>query len=391
MKLACVVHRFGADIAGGSESHCRAIAERLAARHDVTVLTSCAADHVTWQNVFQPGISAFGPLQVRRFPVVQSRSLHHFHDISQVAFSGRGTRAEQQQWFVENGPYAPDLVEYLRAHGAEYDRVLFWAFRYYPTFAGLPLVADRAILVPTAEDDPVARLDIVGPFFALPRAYLFLTPEEADLVGRRCAGPLPPSWIIGSGLEPMLPGPAAADLEEIGIVDPFLLYLGRIDPNKGCASLLSHFIRYQAEGGRAVQLVMAGPANMEIPVHPAIRRLGFVEDSVRESLLSRAAVLMMPSPFESLSLVLLEAWNHAVPALVNGRCDVLKGQARRANGALYYRRYEEFAAALDYLLAHPDEARQLGRQGGEYVDREYRWPQVMSRIEECLAAPRELT
>ncbi len=49
---------------------------------------------------------------------------------------------------------------------------------------------------------------------------------------------------------------------------------------------------------------------------------------------SPASVLLVPSPFESLSLVLLEAWNHAVPALVNGRCSVLKGQARRANGAL---------------------------------------------------------
>ena len=29
MKLACVVHRFGADIAGGSEGHCRLIAEHL--------------------------------------------------------------------------------------------------------------------------------------------------------------------------------------------------------------------------------------------------------------------------------------------------------------------------------------------------------------------------
>ena len=174
-------------------------------------------------------------------------------------------------------------------------------------------------------------------------------------------------------------------LESLGVVEPFVLYLGRIDPNKGCDALLRHFVRYQERGGPPVQLVMAGPANMEVPEHPLIKRLGLVEDAVRDSLLSRASVLMVPSPFESLSLVLLEAWNHAVPALVNGRCSVLKGQARRANGALYYRRFDEFAACFDYLLAHPDVARQLGRQGLAYVEREYRWPNVMRKISDFIA------
>src|SRR4029079_16014941 len=128
---------------------------------------------------------------------------------------------------------------------------------------------------------------------------------------RGCAnGPPPPSCIVGSGLDPARPGsasgPAVAD-------DPFLLYLGRIDPNKGCETLLRFFVRYQERGGPPVHLVMAGPANMEVPDHPQIARLGLVDDALRESRLSRASVLMVPSPFESLSLVLLEAWNHGVP------------------------------------------------------------------------------
>jgi glycosyltransferase involved in cell wall biosynthesis len=382
MKLACVVHRFGADIAGGSESHCRLVAEHLAADHDVTILTTCAKDHVTWQNTYPAGVSQAGPLRVQRFPVDRPRSLHRFAEISEIVFSGRASPAEQEQWFVENGPRASDLIEHLRQHGAEYDRILFWAYRYYPTFFGLPLVADRALLVPTAEEDPLIRLPILARFFALPRGYIFLTPEEAELIARRWGGPLAPSCIVGSGLDPALPtsgSPPAVAGESI------LLYLGRIDPNKGCETLLRYFIRYQERGGAAAPLVMAGPANMEIPDHPLIERLGPVDDAARKALLSRASVLMVPSPFESLSLVLLEAWNYGVPALVNGRCSVLKGQARRANGALYYGRYDEFAACLDYLLTHPDVARQLGRQGLAYVDREYRWPNVMRKIGDFIA------
>jgi glycosyltransferase involved in cell wall biosynthesis len=131
---------------------------------------------------------------------------------------------------------------------------------------------------------------------------------------------------------------------------------------------------------------MAGPANMPIPDDPSVKRLGFVDEPAREALLANATVLVVPSPYESLSMVLLEAWNHGVPALVNGRCSVLKGQALRADGALYYQNFDEFARGLDYLLGRPDVARQLGQQGLSYVDREYRWPQVIHKIEHFLAS-----
>ena len=123
---------------------------------------------------------------------------------------------------------------------------------------------------------------------------------------------------------------------------------------------------------------------MPVPEHPSIRTLGFVADDVREALLSRARVLLMPSPYESLSMVVLEAWNHGLPVLVNARCAVLRGQVRRADGGLHYRTGAEFAAALDYLLDRPDEARTLGAQGLAYVEREYRWPTVVSKIEDVL-------
>src|SRR6185436_4674889 len=185
MRIACVVHRFGDDIAGGSEAHCRHVAERLAAHHDVTVLTTCAKDHITWRNEYPAGESRLGSVKIRRFPVTRQRSLHRFHDISEIAFSGTATEAEQQQWFRENGPDAPDLIEHLRTHGREYDRILFWAFRYAEVYFGLPLVSERAILVPTAEEDPVIRMDITGPLLDRAAGYVFLTPDEQQLVEAR--------------------------------------------------------------------------------------------------------------------------------------------------------------------------------------------------------------
>jgi len=385
MKLACVVHRYGTDIAGGSEGHCRLVAERLAERHDVTVLTTTAKDHVTWRNEYPAGRSDIGPLRVLRFPVVRQRSMREFADLSAEVFSGGASAETEARWFRANGPEAPGLLEYLRTHGREYDRVLFWSFRYYQSFFGVPLIADRAILVPTAEEDPAIRLGSLETFFTQPAGFAFLTPEEQELVAGRTPGPLPPSCVIGAGIDPPAPGPPVA-LERHGVSQPFALYLGRIDPNKGCRTLLRFYVRWLERTGARLPLVMAGPANMPVPDHPLVKPLGYVTPVVRDALLAQAMLLIVPSPYESLSMVLLEAWNQAVPALVNARCRVLKGQARRSGGALYYENYDEFAVALSTLVDDPGLAQSLGRAGRAYVDATYRWPIVMEKLETYLAS-----
>lgn len=385
MKLACVIHRFGADIAGGSEAHCRAIAQHLAAHHDVTIITTCARDHVTWKNEYPAGVSEDAGMRVHRFPVARQRSLHRFKEMSEIAFSGNATAADEEQWFVENGPEAPDLVNHLRRHAGDYDRVLFWSFRYYQSYFGLPLAGGRGVLVPTAEDDLVLAFGVVGRLFTQPAGFVFLTPEEQSLVARHCPQPLAPSCVIGTGLDAAPPA-VAVDLAARGITKPYLLYQGRIDPNKGCETLLRHYTRWQGQTDRRVPIVLAGPANMPIPDHPSIKSLGYVDEQTRDALLANAAALIVPSPYESLSIVLLEAWNHATPALVNGGCDVLRGQALRSDGALYYRTYDEFARGAEFLLRHPDTARQLGQNGLAYVEREYRWPHVIGKLETFLTS-----
>ncbi|MCC7042369.1 MAG: glycosyltransferase family 4 protein [Acidobacteria bacterium] len=383
MKLACVVQRYGPGIAGGSEAHCRHLAERLAAQHDVHVLTSCAADYVHWHNTLEPGWSTVGPVRVQRFPVARQRRLHTFADLSERAFARRHTVEDEQAWFHANGPEVPELVEYLQAHGHEYDLVLFWAFRYYQSIFGLPVVQDRAVLVPTAEEDAVLDFVSLRDYFQRPRGYIFLTEEERQLVTTRAGRLDVPSTVIGTGLDVAGTAPASV-LEPLGIDGPFVVYLGRVDRNKGCDRLVDHFIRYQNDESRDVTLVLAGPVHVALQDHPRVRVLGFVSDDVREALFANALALVMPSPYESLCIALLEAWNHGLPALVNARCSVLEGQVRRAGGGLHYGTYREFAAGLSWLLDHPAGARQFGQQGLAYVEREYRWPMVMSRVETLL-------
>ena len=388
MKIACVVHRFGAAIAGGSEGHCRAVARHLAAAHDVTVLTTCAADHVSWRNHFPAGESLDEGVRVRRFPVARERALSRYGDITERVFDASAGESLEESWFRENGPDAPQLLEYLRQHGSEFDCVLLWAFRYASTYFGVDAVAQgraRVVLVPTAENDPVIRFASTARLFSRPSGFVFLTPEERALVAEHCPAPLAPSCIIGTGLEPADDQGPRLRSGQAGIDGPFLLYLGRVDPNKGCETLLRHYTRWSERSGSRVPLVLAGPANMPIPQHPSIKFLGYVDDTRRDALLASASALIVPSPYESLSIVLLEAWNRATPALVNGGCDVLRGQALRSDGALFYRTYDEFGHAVEMLLRNPDVSRHLGENGLAYVEREYRWPAVMKKLETVLA------
>ena len=368
MKLACVIHRYGPQVAGGSEAHCRAIALRLAERHDVTVLTSCATDYVTWRNAVPRGEFRDGRIRVLRFPVDRPRPMGRFRALSDLMFDGRATPDEQVEWFKANGPSLPGLLSHLQTDGQSYDRVLFWAFRYAPTWFGLPIVADRAVLLPTAEDDELIRTStLLGPFFRRPRAYLFLTPEERDLVAARCDGPVPPSEIIGLGLDPAAPAPGREALNRIGVPRDYLLYLGRVDKNKGCDRLFDAFIEYDRQvteaGGRPLPLVLAGPVVLPVPPIRASARSASWTTATREALLSHARALVMPSPFESLSIVVLEAWNRGLPVIVNGRCAPLAGQVRRSNGGLSYLWPAEFVGAVRYLAEHPEQAARLGAPG----------------------------
>ncbi|HKH70185.1 MAG TPA: glycosyltransferase family 4 protein [Vicinamibacterales bacterium] len=383
MKLAFVVQRYGADIAGGSERHCRDLAQRLAPSHDITVLTSCARDYVSWNNEYPAGESIDGAVRVIRFAVARARRLNEFRSVSEEVFDDQAPRERQEEWFRENGPQVPGLLDHLRQQGHGYDAVLFWTFRYYPSFFGVPLVRDRAVLLPTAEDDHAVHLDITEAFFNTPAAYLFLTPEEQALVSARAGRTLEPAAVIGTGLEPAGPPPGRELLRAHGIPDDYLLYLGRVDRNKGCDTLLEYFQEY-ASNSHALPLVLAGPVKLQIPSHDRIRALGYVSEELRAALLAHARLLVVPSPYESLGIALLEGWNHGVPALVNARCDVLREQVRRANGGLHYRSFSEFCEALDYLASQPEQCRAFGAQGLQFVEREYRWPTVLPRVEGLL-------
>lgn len=379
MRLAFVIPRYGAEIVGGAETLGRQIAGRLANHHSVEVLTTCAGqDYRRWTNAYPPGARRENGVLVHRFPVERTRNYRRFDRYTTELLNGwvKG-EAAQIEWVRQQGPYAPALVQFIRANARAYDFFIFVPYLYYTTFFGLRAVPERAILIPAAHDEPYLKFEIYRSLMRLPRGIVYLSPEERDLVHLRCDNDWLPHRVIGMGLE----SPGIPDTEAFrrryGIGDPFLLYVGRVTQAKGCDKLFDNFAAFrQQQPSRALKLVLIGAQVMEIPAHPDIIYLGRLSEQEKFDALAAAEVLVMPSEYESYSIVVLEAMLTGTPVLVNGDCEVLRQHCRRSQAGLYYVGPDEFAAGLKLLLDDPALRRRMGSNGQAYVKANYTWPAV---------------
>ncbi len=375
MKLAVVVQRYAADISGGAELHARYIAERLARHAEVEVLTTCARDYVTWKNELPAGEEAVNGVRVRRFPVAHPRSPERFGALSDTVFNRVHSVADELRWLESEGPTSPALIQHLAASTGAFDFFLFFSYRYYHAWHGVRTVPEKAILVPTAERDPAIGLSIFQPVFRGARALMYNSLEERALI-EHVSQRQGPGVVVGVGSAIPERTQAWRFKKKFNIRRPFALYVGRIDENKGCPELFSHFARYATMYPNGLDLVLIGSSVLPIPKHPRMRHLGYLPDEDKFDALSAADLLVMPSKFESLSMVALEAWALGKPVLANGACDVLRGQAVRSNAGLYYDTFEEFAEALYLLEATGPLAGILGRNGREFFRRHYAWPVI---------------
>ncbi|TMF78986.1 MAG: glycosyltransferase family 4 protein [Chloroflexi bacterium] len=378
MRILIVVQRYGAEVVGGSESHARVVAHRLAKINEVEVATTNALDYWSWSPHFPAGESMDGTVHVRRFAVTGVRS-PTFKDAERHILFEPHTLADEQRWLALQGPHTPGLLEFLARDGKGYDAILFYTYIYEPTAAGLPLVPERAALISTAHDEEPLRLAPYRALFQLPRAFGFLTPEERDLVHSRFHNDHIPSEVLSIGLDPPPWHDPEPFRERYAPRGPLVLYLGQVSEGKAVDELVADWIAYREDGGPG-SLVLAGTVRMPVPDRDDIVSLGRVSDEDKYALLEAADVLVLPSHLESLGIVLLEAWQVGTPCLVSAKNKVTGGQVARANGGASYER-AGFARALHGVIAKRDA---LGESGRRYVERECTWPAFDARLEQLV-------
>ena len=409
MKIAFIVQRYGTEILGGSEYHCRLIAERLAPRHHVEVLTTCAQDYITWANEYPEGSDRIRGVTVRRFANAAERDINAFNRYSEWIFNHEHTRDDEQEWLKQQGPWCPALHEYLEGHHQQYDVLIFFTYLYAPTVRGVGIAPQKTILVPTAHDEPAIHLGIYKELFSLPAAVAYNTESERRFLTTHFSIRAIEEETVGCGVE--LPHAQQYPRDRAGhavVVDeeddespsfrphlaqrgaifrrrhrlhgPIALYGGRIDPGKGCEELIEYFSEYVRDSGDA-SLVLMGVKLMPLPDEPFIRFAGRLSDNERMQALEAATVVVVPSPYESLSLLALEAFAMGTPILANARSEVLVEHCHKSDAGLYYADRFEFAECLKLLVADHRLRARMGANGRDYVRNNYRWDVIIGKYE----------
>jgi glycosyltransferase involved in cell wall biosynthesis len=376
-RVAIVVQRFG-NVIGGAETHARMIARRLSGDFDITVLTTCATDHLTWANKLAPGEDRSDGIRVIRFPTAHTRAMRSFNRLSRELFLQPNDRMREEQWVAEQGPAAPDLLEHISRNARAYDGFIFFTYLYCPTVWGEPLVADRAILVPTAHDEPPLRFDLYADVFERPRALFCNTPEEAALVRSRFPRHAR-IRVVGVGIESARGDPARFR-QKYELDRPYLMYVGRMEAGKGIPELIRAHGQLWRADREAPMLLLAGSSD-SMPEGPGLRYLGMISDEDKTDGLSGALAAVVPSRYESLSLLALEAFAQHTPILGNAESEVLRGQVQRSSAGATYENFESYRDGIRQIAA---ERGAMGLRALKYA-RQHTWPRVLSAYREEMA------
>jgi glycosyltransferase involved in cell wall biosynthesis len=389
-RIAIVVQRCHQSVVGGSEALAWQYARLLSGRFDVEILTSTASDYMTWNNDLPTGVELRDGIPVRRFPVEITRESYWFELHARLLREVHATRerrgAERMYWrealedeFIRfQGPYCPELHEFLAKNAEHYAAVVFCTYLYPTTYFGIRGVSTRkAILVPTLHDEPPAYLRVYAQRYGEYRNRIWLTDSEQRVAARLWG--TDDGEVIGMAVE------HTESTEPERRTTPYFLYSGRIEEGKGCRELLDAFLRFRKRSKTPATLVLTGVDNMRLPQRSDIEFLGFVDEKRKLALMAGAAAFVLPSEYESFSIVTLEAMAQRTPVLVNGRCEVLHDHIERSGAGFDYRTPEELAALMERVLAlDADERTRIGDAGRRYVLDRYSEEHVRERLVEAV-------
>lgn len=407
-KIAIVVQRYGKEINGGAEVHAQLLAGRLKGKYEVDVLTSCSLGYPVWDNHYPAGEEIIDGIRVLRFMDEgedrkktrrQGRYLRgnwkYYHrrytlnniitlSIKRIWYRRRKNHHHIfDEWIANHGPVCKGMMSYIEQKKSQYKAFIFFNYPFYPTYFGLQKTTGNSILIPLAHDEPMLYLPGFEKMFSLPRFIMYNTESERLLL--ELSHPVTRtvrSDIAGVGFEL----PVLDENAEPPIDSPYFVYIGRIDVGKGCLELMDYFSRMNKLRNTNLKLIMIGKNNLVHYVeNDNIIFTGFISESEKLSYLQHSEALIIPSRYESLSMVTLEAMSIGKPVLANGYCDVLKQHIEQSQAGFLYYNEKDFNQQIDKIMHLSSYDKRIIAQNGKlYAEKNYRWENIMAKFDAAI-------
>lgn len=407
-NIAIVVQRYGLEVNGGAEYHARALAERLNLNktYNITVLTTKSLDYNDWKNYYKEDTEVIQNIKVKRFDVktknhkkfrayrrkILSNKRHHrilkkinlFHFLNQRFNCFIPSIADGEKFVKYQGPYCPNLINYIKENKDKYDVFIFFTYLYYPTVFGMKEVSEKSIFIPTAHDEPMLYTKPFEDLFSVPKFIMHNTQSEKDLIENYFQNTCKNTDIAGVGIDKYTENDKISDTFKYNT--DYFIYIGRIDTNKGCNELIDFFEQYSKQN-KNIKLILVGKQNIKYSKenNGNIVFTGFVSDAEKYYLLQNAKALIIPSKYESLSLVTLESMLQEKIVIANAHCEVLKKHIDNSQTGYLFKDYPTFAESLNNVLALSSEEYKIqGAKAKEYVEKNYSWNSVLEKFDKAI-------
>ncbi len=371
-RIALVAFRFGSGFVGGAETSLRNIGHALLRQgYSVEVFTTCTIRESDWKNDLPPGDTTEDGFLVHRFPIDAHHRPRHDAAFRAILESNGNVATAMETEYLAHSIQSSALIAALEK--ANPDAIITGPYLHGLTYRVAETFPAKTLLLPCFHDEPAARLRSWLGAYTSVAGLLYHTPEEQEFAQTTLGLNHPGARLIGTRL------PAAPTCDKTPSGVRTLGYCGRYSIQKNVPLLLEYASRYQAERPDRFTWVFMGEGDVRPPAAPWLRDLGRVADADKNRVLAQANALVQLSTQESLSLVVLEAWQQATPVIVHDGARVLVGQVARSGGGGAIGDYDAFAKALDDLWANPDAWQERGRNGRRYVRDNYLDPDNFAR------------
>ena len=382
-NIAFVVVRYGLNINGGAEYHCRMLAERLTNDYNVEVLTTCVDNYRTGENLEFKEKEIINKVIVRRFktnpthPELENfykkkakpayklrRFLYKCHFLAIASYFFPIWHFKEKEELEALGSqvfHSPALFNFIKENKDNYKAIIPITIDYSHVYYTTLYAPEKTIVIPTMHYHKTAFRSTLTQVFTKAAYIAFNTTAEQKLARKIFGMHMAPHTIVSVGIEL-----SAVTQEKYNLPDEYMLYVGRVDQGK-LNNVYTYFLNYKKVYPNSdLKFVLVGKQYSDPFNHPDIIYTNFVEEQEKISIIQHAMALKKAM-------------------LVNGNCNVLKEHCHKSNNAaLYYTNEKSFIDKLHMLDSSTNLRLEMGEKGYSYVNSNYDWNIIMNKLKHVI-------